>query len=118
VNPCHTPPQLPSPAATTASSWSCSCSWPSTHRACRGGCAFGQGQRSRYVMLPWPASSAHFLPDLHLYSAPFGRTFYGARRSRPTLYRAEHHTPVGRRNDLMHLKHLGMCAALIHVHLS
>jgi len=27
---------------------------------------------------------------------PSGRAFSGACRSRPTLYRAEHHTPVGR----------------------
>ena len=33
---------------------------------------------------------------LFLSSAPSGRAFSGACRSRPTLYRAEHHTPMGR----------------------
>lgn len=50
---------------------------------------------------------------LFLMSVPSGRAFYGASRSRPTLYRAKHHTQGCL--DLMHLIHFEACAALTHL---
>ena len=53
---------------------------------------------------------------LFLSSAPSGRAFFGACRSRPTLYRAEHHTPMGRVLRSCALEPVsGRCAALTHV---
>jgi len=53
---------------------------------------------------------------LFLKSAPSGRAFSGACRSRPTLYRAEYHTPVGRVLRSYALEPIsGRCAALTHV---
>ena len=48
--------------------------------------------------------------------APSGRAFSGACRSRPTLYRAEHHTPTGRVLRSCALEPIsGHRAALTHV---
>ena len=49
-------------------------------------------------------------------TAPSGRAFSGACRSRPTLYRAEHHIPMGRVLRSCALEPVsGRCAALTHV---
>ncbi len=50
---------------------------------------------------------------LFLSSVPSGRAFYDSCRSRPTLYRAEHHSPRTGWSGLVHLNHLGLCVLVL-----